>query len=82
MPVESAEAGSVNMRRLDIMSDSESSPGGGGFAAEDDKQRMMATYARLTTVSEWRQLAVVLDRLLLVCFLVVACLVFFAMGTN
>ena len=49
---------------------------------EDDKQRMMQTYARLTTISEWRQLSVILDRLFFVIFLVVAVFILLCLGTR
>jgi len=75
MPVEAQQDqhASVNMRRLDTEG---ADPTPGDF---DDKQQMMQTYARLTTVSEWRQLAAILDRLLFLVFLIVSVCVLFAM---
>jgi hypothetical protein len=74
MPLENMETPS--MRKLEVMSD------GDNNSIDDDRARIMQTSARAACISEWRQLAVILDRLLFLIFLVIAILVIMVMGSH
>ena len=43
----------------------------------DDRTKMFKTYARITSVAEWRQMAAVLDRLFLVLFTIIVIILSF-----
>ena len=43
----------------------------------DDRTKMFRTYARITSVAEWRQMAAVLDRLFLVLFTIIVIILSF-----
>ena len=43
----------------------------------DDRTKMFKTYARITSVAEWRQMAAVLDRLFLILFAIIVIILSF-----
>ena len=68
MPVDS---GDQQVRRLEMLSSVDQ---GDPATFDDDKQRFMRSFARMTASSEWRQFATVLDRLFFFVFTVITLL--------
>ena len=50
-----------------------------GNPEDVDKERILKSYSRLTVIAQWRQLAVVLDRLLFIVFFLLVVIVAIAM---
>ena len=50
-------------------------------AERDDKSKMFSTYARVTSVAEWRQLAAILDRMFLILFTLLVVCISFTLGS-
>ena len=69
------EGGARDGRSLEVMSDEATTIGGGADGSDrrmaDDRTRMMRSYLRKTSRIEWRQLAVVFDRIVFIFFFVI-----------
>ena len=75
MPIEDSEP--VSFRPLENMNTDNQT-----FESmeRDDRTKMFKTYARLTSVAEWRQVAAILDRLFLVLFTILVIVITFMLS--
>ena len=77
MPIEDSEPEPVPFRPLENMNTD-----GQTFDSmeRDDRTKMFKTYARLTSVAEWRQTAAILDRLFLILFTILVIVITFMLS--
>ena len=72
MPLDDAEP--IMFRRLEnLQTDQQTFDS----VERDDRTKMFKTYARITSVAEWRQMAAVLDRLFLILFAIIVIILSF-----